>query len=577
MLKVKNLALSLVMLFLCSCNGNNEVSLQVESTSQKEQISQKATSEFVDDTRQSPLYDGSDVLVSKINHNEYGSNIEVEGKPFAFIGTQIRTDAFMNCDKLSYEQVELLFEQASKLKVNCVQIPLEWAKIELEKDVFNFEFIYKMLSFANKYDLKCEFLWFGTNMCGESHSYTVPDYILKDGKTYPKFDALRTGEYWNYYGILWFLDFDNANLIERESNAIKKCLEYVYEFDSTHGAKKPLIGMQVLNEPDIFIRWRVYQQQVLSKTTGKQFEPDEAYQKICNSLNALGKAVKSSKYKIYTRVNLASSTNADLTGNANGIYDGKELKDAPSFAKRFQALEGIDIIGDDAYTSNIKNVKGIVSMFATKIENNFGHLPENDASYGNTPSLMLASFYAHGGYSMYDLLTSPFFVANNSANIDQGIILYDGDNFDKFTYKSHYDATKKIIEGIKLVENEIYNLDKQNFACFNLKNDYPSKSINQDISTTNVNISFETTNGAIGFALDFSNHIDVYVTENSSITLNDISISKIQTGIYNNDTFVADNTLTNNKTITLEAGRLYRIDYEANNSFTSTTWDQIGG
>ena len=61
------------------------------------------------------------------------------------------------------------------------------------------------------------------------------------------------------------------------------------------------------------------------------------------------------------------------------------------------------------------------------------------------------------------------------------------------------------------------------------------------------------------------------------LTLNDISISKIQTGIYNNDTFVADNTLTNNKTIALEAGILYRIDYEANNSFTSTTWDQIGG
>ena len=575
MLKIKNIALILTSLFLVSCN--NKIDESDKQTS--EPVSYETsiiTSEFEDADKQAPVYTGDDVVVSKVMHNSYGSYLQVEDKPFAYIGTQIRIDAFMNCDKLSYDQVELLFAEAAKLGVTCVQIPLEWAKIELQEGLFNFEYIYKMLSFANKYDLKVEFLWFGTNMCGDSHSYTIPDYILKDGKTYPKFDALRTGEYWNYYGIMWFLDFDNPNLIAKESLAISKCMEYVYEFDSTHGAKKPLIGMQVLNEPDIFVRWRIYQQDVLSRTTNQLFSESEGYQKICYSLDALGKEVKKAKYKIYTRVNLASSTNPDFNGIGNGIYQGNELKEAPSFAKAFQSLEGIDIVGDDAYSSNIKNIKGIVSMFSTKIENNFGHLAENDASYGNSPSLILASFYAHGGYSMYDLLTSPFFVDNNSANIDQGIILYDGDNFDRFTYKSHYSATQNIINGIKLVSHEIYNIDNQNFACFNLKKDYPDKEMSQDINTTNLQISFSTSKGAIGYGLDFGDHLDVYVTEDSTITLSG-TVTKIEQGIYQNGSFVSDKQIDNNNSINLEGSKLYRIEYQSSATYSSTTWHSLGG
>ena len=581
MLKIKNLSLLLLTLSLTACNNPSTSSPISEPNSdtsiESNENNSSSTSEFVDETKTDPVYDGSDVLVSKVVTNENGTHIEVDGKPFLFVGTQIRVDAFMNCDKLSYDEVKCLFAEASKLGVTCVQIPIEWAKMELEQDVFDYTYIRNMLLFANEYNLKVEFLWFGTNMCGDTHSYTVPDYILRDGKTYPKFDALRTGEFWNYYGIMWFLDFDNENLVARESNAISKMMDYIYDFDSTHGGKKTVIGIQVLNEPDIFVRWRINDKEVLSKETGEVMSHEEGYQKICNSLDALGKTVKNSKYKVYTRVNLASSTNADNTSSGNGIFSGSTLKDAPSFATRFQALEGIDIIGDDSYTSSVKNIKGITAMYATKIPNNFGHIAENDGNYKNTPSLILTSVAMHGGYSIYDLLTSPFFVSNNASNIDQGVIKFKEGSYTEYTYKAHYDLTQNIIEGLKLVGGTVYDVKPEDFAAFNIKYDNPSETITQNINTTNVALEFSTTKGAIGYAIDHGTYMDVYVTENSTLKVDNIVISAINTGEYGAAGFVSATNETVSNTIELAADTLYRVTYTSSGKLTSSTWDNIGG
>lgn len=531
-----------------------------------------------DPDKTDPVYDGDAIKVSEVVTNEYGTHIQVDGQDFLYVGAQIRVDAFMNCDKLSYAQIENLFAEASRLGVTCVQIPVEWAKIETEKDVFDYTYLYYMMQFANKYDLKLEFLWFGTNMCGDTHSYTVPDYILRDGKTYPKFDALRTGEYWNYYGIMWFLDFDNENLIARESNALAKMMDYIYEYDSTHGAKKPVIGVQVLNEPDIFIRWRVPDQQVLSSVTGKQMTEEEAYTKICNSLEALGKTVKESKYQVYTRVNLASSTGSDSLGNTGGIWDNGKVKDAPAFAKRIQELEFIDIVGDDSYTSSVKNIKGIASMYATKLTNNFGQIAENDGSYSNTASLILTAVSSHGGYSIYDLLTSPFFVENGSAKVDQGILLFADGSYDRFVQKDHWQQTHDLIAGLKAVTHEVYRVSPENFACFNLATDNARQSTQQTICTTSVTLDFATESGAIGFAIDRGSWLDVYVTDAATLKISDATVTAVEIGAYDADgNFRASETLTVDQTVSLTAGILYRISYKDATTQTSTTWDTIGG
>lgn len=525
-----------------------------------------------------PVYNGSQITVSSVETNSNGTHLLVDGKPFLYLGASIRVDAFMNCDKFSYDQVKLLFAEASKLGVTCVQIPLEWNKIELEKDQFDYTYIRKILLFALEYNLKVEFLWYGTNMCGDTHSYTVPDYILRDGKTYPKFDALRTGEFWNYYGIMWFLDFDNPNLVERETNALAKAMDYIYQFDSTHGGKKPVIGIQVLNEPDIFFRFRIVQQSVLSRKTGIRMTAEEGLEKVCNSLNALGMTVKNSKYKVYTRVNLATATRGDSWGEGNGIYNNQDIKNAPDFAVKFQALEGIDIVGDDCYTSQVKEVKGIVTMFKDRISNNFGHIAENDGSYANTASLILTSIANHGGYSIYDLITSPFFVGGDtSKNVDQGIILFKDNKYNEFIYKAHYGQTQSIIKGLKLAGGSVYGVSPADFMAFNIHNDNPVNNVTQTISSTNVRIVFKNSNGAIGFAIDHGSYMDVYFTGDSNITISNGTVSKVLAGSYDaSGKFVQSSSLSASTTLNLKGGTLYRIEYRSSGKIASNTWGSIG-
>lgn len=561
-------------MLLCACTGNPASTNDTPGTT-----TAGGNPPIIEDPdKTDPIYDGSVVNVSEIVTNEHGSHIQVGGQDFLYIGTQIRVDAFMNCDKLSYEQIGLLFEQAARLGVTCVQIPVEWAKLEPQEDVFDYTYLFYMMQFANRYDLKMELLWFGTNMCGDTHSYTVPDYILRDGKTYPKFDALRTGEYWNYYGVMWFLDFDNENLIRRESNALAKMMDYIYAYDSTHGAKQPVIGIQVLNEPDIFARWRVPDKQVISPVTGERMSAQEAYTKICNSLEALGKTVKQSKYRVFTRVNLASSTNSDALGNPGGIWASGEVKDAPEFAQMIQALESIDFVGDDSYTSSVKNIKGIASMYATKLPGNFGQIAENDGSYSNTASLILTAVSQHGGYSIYDLLTSPFFVANGDAKVDQGILLFEEGSYERYVQKDHWQQTHDIIAGLKAVGHEVYQVSPQDFACFNLETDNARQSTQQTITTTHTRLTFATESGAIGFAIDRGTWMDVYVTADATLTVSDATVTAVEVGAYAADgTFTASETLPTDASVSLSGGKLYRISYKDAGTLTSDTWDAIGG
>jgi hypothetical protein len=247
----------------------------------------------------------------------------------------------------------------------------------------------------------------------------------------------------------------------------------------------------------------------------------------------------------------------------------------------FYALEGIDIVGDDAYNASVKNIKGITSMFNTKLENNFAHIAENDGSYGNTASLILATVSQHGGYCLYDLITSPFYVANNSANIDQGIILFKKDANGKniyieFEYKKHYALTQNIIDGLKLASNP-YGVTPEDFIAFNIKNDNPQESVTQSISSTNVVIEFKTETGAIGYAIDYGTHLDVYVTDDSTITISNANVTLIATGIYKGLEFNKTEDVTLGNTVNLKADTLYRIEYSSSGKIESTTWDYIGG
>ena len=537
----------------------------------------KGYGEVADIGRTEPVYNGEEVLVSKVINNGEKVYLEVEGQPFLYLGAQIRTDAYMNTDFYTYEELERLFEEAAKLGVTSVQIPVEWKDIEVKEDEWDFSYLHAVLTFANKYNLKMELLWFGTNMVGDSHSYTIPDYILKDGKTYPKYDAKRTGEFWNYYGIMWYMDFDNPNLMAKEANAAKKMMEYVYEWDSTHGGKKPVIGVQILNEADAFARWRINTYDVINPATGVRFTEEEAFAKIRNSLDYIGKAVKSTKYKVYTRTNFADSTQGQIYSGGN--FNKINVRPLMNWAKAILDLEGIDIVGDDAYKSNIKDIKGIAYMYSKNAPGNFGHIAENDGNYSNTPSLILVTTSLGVGYSIYDLATSPFFVTNSQMlTINQGIIVPNADR-KTFTYKSHYEKTKQVLAGLKAVNHEAVLASSEDFAVFNVQANNPSASVTQTITTSKVIMEFNTSKSAVGFGIYRDGYVTLFVTDDSTVKLSGNTFSDVEIGYYNTQgNWVKETagTLGANNLVNLTANKVYRVKVEGSNTYTSNTWDYIG-
>lgn len=529
-----------------------------------------------DELKTAPIYDGSPITVSEVKTLDNGKTVlYVDNKPFTMIGAQIRVDALMNTDKMSIEDLEPFFKASKDLNVTTVQIPLEWKDIEIEENTWDFNYIAKILEYTNKYDLKCEFLWFGTNMCGDTHSFTVPEYILKDGKTYPKLDASRTGEYWSYYGIQWFMDFDNPNLIEKESRAITKCLDYVYEYDSTHEGKKPLIGFQVLNEPDIFIRFRLLDKEVISRNTLAQMSYEEAWGKVLTAIDAYGKAAKNSKYKVYTRVNLAASTGKDNYGDyAYGIWNGSSVKVPPEWAKKIFELEGIDSIGDDSYTSTVADIKAISYMYGNNLPGNFSHIAENAGSYTNTSSLIISALSQGAGYNIYDLATPPFYISHGSASVDQGIYRYiDGE----LVPHEHKDEVKNIITGLRNAGTLVASFDPGDFVGLNINGNTPLNDVNQTIRTNKLTINFKTSNKGFGFAVNSSSELLVYVSEDSTISLSNCSVSSVMTGYYINDEFTKltdESTSINN--VLIKKNTLYRFVLSSTSSLSSNAWNYIG-
>lgn len=543
---------------------------------EKEVIKPPTPEPEFDDLLTDPLYD-DEITVSYV-HTDKSTNLTylmVEDKPFLYTGASIRVDALMNTDKFDYDFIEELFVKSKELGVKSLQIPVEWKDLELEEDVWDFTYVDKMLRFAVKNDLKIEFLWFGTNMTGDTHSYTVPDYILRDGKTYPKLDAQRTGEFWNYYGIQWYLIFNNPELLAREINAVNMLMDYVWEWDRTHGAKHPLVGMQIHNEVDLFVRYRTDQYNIQSPE-GRKITYEEGWDMIFDAINQIGLAVKDAKYKVYTRTNYASSTAGWHNGTSHGIYDGEEVKEPPSWAIRGFNLPGIDIVGDDSYRAGISDIKGISSMYGAKLPGNFSHIAENNGDYDNTASLILTALSQNAGYSLYDLFTSPFYIRHGSESVDQGIFLLENG---KLINKPHFNRVQGMLEIINKAWKPIVQTHQTNFAAFNLKDNNPSLKINQTISTTHVETNFSTENSALAFLLSSEEYVYVASTEQSNMNFSNINISKVDKGYFNQDgDFVSEGIVnTTNNNLDLDKGSLYRITIsDILSSLISDTWNHIG-
>ncbi|MGN1062284.1 MAG: hypothetical protein ACI4RO_04070, partial [Candidatus Scatosoma sp.] len=199
------------------------------------------------------------VYSAKIAESSQGVRcFETDGKPFLYLAGELRTEAYMNLDGKTAEDLHVYIEKAADLGFTVAKVSVNWKDIEPQKDEYDYSVIRELMQACYDNNVKLELMWYSVLMCGTSHSYHLPEYIWNDKATYPRLtyvlDGIERDFYKNstYYGEEFMLHLNSPALTERENKVISGIMDYVYQWEEARNFPKVLFGVQVYNEADAF-------------------------------------------------------------------------------------------------------------------------------------------------------------------------------------------------------------------------------------------------------------------------------------------------------------------------------------
>ena len=175
-----------------------------------------------------------------------------------------------------------------------------------------------------------EVLWFATDTCSITADNRVPYYVHHNyqlcmaDEDKPYFDK-KSGESADIYGVYWYLMCKNdRELRSQEASALKEMFDHIGAYNAEHGYKNTVVGCQVANEPNMS---RMHSGSVYDHDGNKiphcmcdiclqlksdlglddQGFRDYTMFEYCNNL---AKAVKTSDYPVWIRVNNVMNNDA---------------------------------------------------------------------------------------------------------------------------------------------------------------------------------------------------------------------------------------------------------------------------
>lgn len=485
---------------------------------------------------------------------------ETDGKPFLYLAGELRTEAYMNLDGKTSEDLRVYIEKAADLGVTVAKASVNWKDIEPQKDEYDFSVIRDLMQACYDNNVKLELMWYSVLMCGTSHSYHLPEYIVNDKTTYPRLTYLIDGierEFYinsTYYGEEFMLELNNPALMKRETKVIDGIMNYVYQWEEARNFPKVLFGVQVYNEADAFpghytgSRARVF-------LNGNEVDNDGAWAMLKEAMNNAGKAFKSGKYVPLTCTNLLRPQTSALgsdSGTVTPLSRSQELVD----------LEGIDFVGYDPYLQDLSALKKSIYAYDSEVSGNVTRIDENGGEYTNTDSLILLAASMNVGYTVYEIISPAFF----SDAHDQGIfdkrtfedkIVINGEIEDNYTARA-----RTLIKGLTAAGSYAAATKRENFAAFNIVSNVPSDYWKKTLKTENVTLTFETDDAAIGYALQTDEYVMTFATQDAVLQLSNSKFCDAESGRYNaKDEFVSTGTaeLKDGTTLEMKGGVFYRI------------------
>ena len=527
-MKLMALALALLTCFTVGCNtssggGNDGYSLPVE---------------YTEKTYPNDGVNAYEGVSPKSGLNSTGKYLEVDGVPFLMLGGQLRTDFFVQLEGKGIDELDKYFRLARDMNVTVVQIPICWSDIETREGVYNAKYVEEYIKYCEKYELKLELLWFGAYMCGVSvagddeHAGYVPHYILDDTIASGKYEYIPTKngivQYNGWLGRTYMIMPNGKNVIAREKAAVEFMMNSIYNYDKTHGGKHTVIGIQVENEPDMLLK-----PQDQHYAVGFNMTTDEVCDELVIHLDEIGKVIKNSQYKCYTRVNLTDR--AYLSFLTEALVE----------------TEGIDYVGLDPYNNNLKKIDG--QLDALMINTNFPHIAENGGEFINNDQLELLAFTKGCGYEVFEVVTT----------YDPQLVDWElrGVYHTDFSKKAH---TQRLIDANKIYRNGFLDIvlagSSGNMLGFNLLTSGGMDKTTQTLTANGVSVTHTTENRGIAYATVRDKVVTVASTKEDTFKISK-KVVYCEKGYYSLDgVWHKEETVkVKNNTLKVEATAVYRM------------------
>ena len=301
--------------------------------------------------------------VSKVRYEAEHPYVEHNGEPYLMLPLQMRLDWIYEDTGGDIAFIEENFADAAELGFQSVCIPIYWATIEPSQGEFNFSQMSIYYKYLEKYDLKVEWLWFGTNVCGSGGC--APQWVKNAPDTYKR--VVPEG----YKGDgVWF-DFSCKETLEAEKTAVGEMMKWLAQNDK----QRRCVMIQVNNEVDQGANnFQPDQTDEAQNFVGQWWQTKEGHDKYCwvNGQreeffayeSALGDVIHSSPYNCVTRINVSGAgrnTIPELKLDYEDILD----------------TSGIDIVGVDCYATKWDSL----DQYITKVSGNVTHLAEASGNY----------------------------------------------------------------------------------------------------------------------------------------------------------------------------------------------------
>jgi hypothetical protein len=479
------------------------------------------------------------------------SVLMVDGKPFYHSGVQFRYEKLKYTNGWTDAQLEPMLKMISDDGFNVVNIPIWWSQVESAKDTFSWTDINRYIDWCKKYNLKLEILWFGHESTGISMAARYPSYVANDYQYVLKSDGTRLSLNGNY-----LLDKTDPNLLSREKYVLGQVMNHIATYDTDH----TIVGMQVLNEPNVStMQWgassdRSYSTYSTTKWNNGGYTDAAKFRKdvLLDYLTQLGKVIKQSNYSVYTRTN--------VVGDAKPIAENETL--------RSQGTSYIDFFGNDPYTSSNDSIYSYGTDAFWTQGKNFPMIMEN---FEGNSIADINKFNAIAGNSVYNLYAS---VDPDSSTGSSNYGLYD---FDPTTKALNRKTASTNVANLNAMLNKISKdlATKSPVEAGGTKLQTFNRNATASVSNLtkamgNLNVTFTTTSGGQGIAVKRSaSEIALLSTKSATYTLPGSYgvLASVQTGYYDsNDAWVSSgsktySTSTGNIAINLNAGECVRVEF----------------